>query len=35
VDAVATTLDATTKNQSLSNYIVAGARLYFCPQHGG
>jgi hypothetical protein len=33
VDAVATKLDATTKNQGLSNYIVAGARLYFCPQH--
>jgi hypothetical protein len=30
-DAVATKLDATTKNQGLSNYIVAGARVYFCP----
>jgi len=34
VDAVATKLDATTKDQGLSNYIVAGARLYYCPQYG-
>lgn len=34
VDTVATKLDATTKDQGLSNYIVAGARLYFCPQYG-
>ena len=33
VDTVATKLDATTKDQGLSNYIVAGARLYYCPQH--
>ena len=33
VDAVATKLDAKTKDQGLSNYIVAGARLYYCPQH--
>ena len=33
VDAVATKLDGATKDQGLSNYIVAGATLYFCPQH--
>ncbi len=33
VDAVATKLDAKTKDQGLSNYIIAGAALYFCPQH--
>jgi Protein of unknown function (DUF732) len=27
-------LDLTTKNQNLSNYIVAGAQLYFCPGGG-
>ena len=26
-------LDATTKNESLSNYIMAGAPLYFCPKY--
>ncbi|MGZ8747313.1 MAG: DUF732 domain-containing protein [Mycobacterium sp.] len=26
-------LDATTKNEGLSNYIMAGAPLYFCPKH--
>ena len=26
-------LDATTKNEGLSNYIMAGAPLYFCPEH--
>ncbi|HYZ69108.1 MAG TPA: DUF732 domain-containing protein [Mycobacterium sp.] len=25
-------LDLTTKNENLSNYIVAGAQLYFCPE---
>ena len=25
-------LDAATKNENLSNYIIAGARLYFCPE---
>jgi uncharacterized protein DUF732 len=34
VDTVASKLDATTKDQGLSNYIVAGARVYFCPQRG-
>ena len=28
---VAQNLDAATKNENLSNYIVAGAQLYFCP----
>lgn len=32
--AVAETLDITTKDQTLSNFIVAGARLYFCPDPG-
>jgi hypothetical protein len=26
-------LDATTKNENLSNYIIAGAQLYFCPDN--
>src|SRR4051812_21458714 len=25
-------LDLATKNENLSNYIVAGAQLYFCPE---
>ncbi|OBG22223.1 hypothetical protein A5765_20690 [Mycolicibacterium celeriflavum] len=25
-------LDLSTKNENLSNYIVAGAQLYFCPE---
>jgi hypothetical protein len=25
-------LDLATKNENLSNYIIAGAQLYFCPQ---
>jgi hypothetical protein len=28
---VAQKLDLATKNENLSNYIIAGARLYFCP----
>lgn len=31
VATVAQKLDLTTKNQNLSNYIIAGAQLYFCP----
>ncbi|MGV0717187.1 DUF732 domain-containing protein [Mycolicibacterium sp. XJ662] len=31
--AVAEKLDSTTKDETLSNFIVAGARLYFCPEH--
>ena len=31
--AVAEKLDRTTKDQTLSNFIVAGAQLYFCPEH--
>jgi len=26
-------LDATTKNEGLSNYIMAGAPLFFCPEY--
>jgi hypothetical protein len=26
-------LDLTTKDEGLSNYIIAGAPLYFCPEH--
>lgn len=29
---VAEGLDRTTKDETLSNFIVAGARLYFCPE---
>lgn len=29
--AVAEKVDAATKDQTLSNFIVAGAQLYFCP----
>ncbi|SEH88704.1 Protein of unknown function [Mycolicibacterium rutilum] len=29
--AVLDKLDQTTKDENLSNYIVAGAQLYFCP----
>ena len=32
VTAVAERLDAATKNADVSNFIVAGARLYFCPE---
>jgi hypothetical protein len=33
VTTIAQKLDLTTKNQNLSNYIVAGAQIYFCPDH--
>ena len=33
LETVVTTVDAATKDQSLSNYVMAGAPLYFCPQH--
>ena len=26
-------LDIATKDEGLSNYIIAGAPLYFCPEH--
>jgi hypothetical protein len=26
-------LDISTKDEALSNYIIAGAPLYFCPEH--
>jgi hypothetical protein len=29
---VAQKLDVATKNENLSNYIIAGAQLYLCPQ---
>jgi hypothetical protein len=29
---IAQNLDQTTKNENLSNYIIAGAQLYFCPE---
>ena len=28
-------LDAATQNEGLSNYIMAGAPLYFCPEYEG
>ena len=31
--AVVETLDAATKDQQLSNFIIAGAPMYFCPEH--
>ena len=31
--AIVQRLDATTKNEGLSNYIMAGAPLYFCPKY--
>ncbi|MGE2723989.1 DUF732 domain-containing protein [Mycolicibacterium pulveris] len=31
--AVAERLDSTTNVETLSNFIVAGAGLYFCPEH--
>lgn len=33
--AVAEKLDLTTKDQTLSNFVVAGARLYLCPEPHG
>jgi uncharacterized protein DUF732 len=32
-ETVLQTLDVATKNEDLSNYIIAGAPLYFCPEH--
>jgi Protein of unknown function (DUF732) len=32
---IVTRLDAQTKNEGLTNYVIAGAPLYFCPQHQG
>ena len=32
VTAIAQKLDVTTKNEDLSNYIIAGAQLYLCPE---
>jgi hypothetical protein len=33
LNAILPKLDAVTKNDNLSNYIVAGASVYFCPNH--
>jgi hypothetical protein len=33
LDTIVQKLDLATKNENLSNYIVAGASLYFCPNH--
>jgi hypothetical protein len=27
-------LDAATKDEAVSNFIMAGAPMYFCPEHG-
>lgn len=35
LDTIVQRLDATTKNEGLSNYIMAGAPLYFCPKYAG
>ena len=35
LDTVLQRLDATTKNENLSNYIIAGAQLYLCPDGEG
>jgi hypothetical protein len=32
-EAILQRLDLATKDEGLSNYIIAGAPLYFCPQH--
>lgn len=28
-------LDAATKNEAVSNFVMAGAPMYFCPEHRG
>jgi hypothetical protein len=33
LDTIVQRLDATTKDEALSNYIMAGAPLYFCPKY--
>ena len=33
LEAVVERLDAATKDQQLSNFIMAGAPMYFCPEH--
>jgi len=32
LETVAQKLDLATKNENLSNYIIAGAQIYFCPE---
>ena len=34
-ETVVEELDARTDDEALTNFIVAGAPLYFCPQHSG
>jgi hypothetical protein len=33
LNTVIDSLDLTTKDEGLSNYIIAAAPLYFCPEH--
>ncbi|MDT5019331.1 MAG: hypothetical protein QOD39_5491 [Mycobacterium sp.] len=33
LDTIVQKLDTTTHDEGLSNYIMAGAPLYFCPEH--
>ena len=33
LDTIIDSVDRATKDEGLSNYVVAGAPLYFCPQH--
>ena len=32
LETVAQKMDLATKNENLSNYIIAGAQIYFCPE---
>lgn len=34
-ETVVETLDARTNDEALTNFVVAGAPLYFCPEHTG
>ncbi|MGV0835467.1 DUF732 domain-containing protein [Mycolicibacterium thermoresistibile] len=34
-EAVVESLDARTHDEALTNFVVAGAPLYFCPEHTG
>jgi Protein of unknown function (DUF732) len=33
LDTIIDSVDLATKDEGLSNYVIAGAPLYFCPQH--
>lgn len=35
MESIVERLDVATKDEGLSNYIMAGAPLYFCPEHHG